>query len=137
MSEIRDRVQALHQPAPGQVRIDDVLTALEPRMEYLKERVTELQQYELGIKSLTAEDGAIDMSLAMAHDYMRVFVAAFQKILDEEGGPNYAELMFKLAGTTDRYTVTVKRPGGKTPGEVASEWRQRAETAEAELEKRA
>jgi hypothetical protein len=134
---MRDRLRALPQETPGHVLIEDVLPALGPRMEYLKERVAELQQYEVGIKNLTTESGAINMSLHMAHDMMRAVVAGFVKILDEEGGPNYVEMMFKLADTTDRYTVTIQRPDGKTPGEVASEWRQRAELAEAELEKRA
>src|ERR1044072_856068 len=107
---------------------------LNERIEYLNGRIADLQQYEVGIKHLTTEDGAINMSLGLAHDQMRIFVAAFQKVLDEQGGPNYVEMNFKLAGTLDRYTVTIKRPKGKTPADVASEQRVRPEKAGAEAE---
>jgi hypothetical protein len=110
------------------------LDRLQDRVQYLNERYAELRHLELGIKNLTTDTGAVDMSLHMAHDMMRILVAGFVKILDEEGGPNYAELSFKLAGTTDRYTLTIRRPGGKTPAEVASEQRKRAEQAEAALD---
>ena len=105
------------------------------RLEYLNGRVADLREYEVGIKHLTTEDGSINMSLALAHDQMRIFVAAFQKVLDEEGGPNYVEMSFKLAGTLDRYTVTIKRPNGETPADVASKQRARAEKAEADRDR--
>lgn len=85
---------------------------------HLKERVTELAEFEAGIKHLTAADGSIDMSLSLAHDLMRIYVASFVEILNAADAPNFVELMFKLAGSTDRYTVTIRRPGGETPGEV-------------------
>lgn len=111
------------------------LERLRERVEYLSERYTELHDLELGIKSLTTGSGAVDMSLHMAHDMMRILVAGFVKILDEVGGPNYVEMAFKLARTTDRYTLTIRRPDGKTPGEVATEQRQRADEAEAEVKR--
>lgn len=110
------------------------LERLHSRVEHLRSRNAELQDLELGIKSLTTGSGSVDMSLHMAHDMMRILVAGFVKILDAEGGPNYAELMFKLRDSLDRYTLTIRRPDGQTPGEVASEQRRRAEQAEADLE---
>lgn len=109
------------------------LDRLRERVEYLTERYGELSDLELGIKRLTTGSGSIEMSLHMAHDMMRVLVAGVVKILDEVGGPNYVEMMFKLAGSNDRYTLTIRRPDGKTPGEVASEERKRADDAEAEV----
>lgn len=109
------------------------LAAKDAKIERLRERVAELSKWEVGVKNLTAADGSIDMSVAMAHDMMRIYVSAFTEILDEQGGPNYVEMMFKLAGTLDTYTVTIRRPKGKTPGEVASEQRQRAKSAEATI----
>lgn len=117
---------------PDLEAIDAELADKDAKIERLRERVAELSKWEVGVKNLTAADGSIDMSLAMAHDMMRIYVSAFTEILDEQGGPNYVEMMFKLAGTLDTYTVTIRRPKGKTPGEVASEQRQRAESAEAE-----
>jgi hypothetical protein len=110
--------------------VGPALDAKDAEIARLKERVAELQPYELGIKSLTTSDGSIDMSLSMAHDMMRIYVAAMSEILAKEGGPNYAEMSFKLAGSTDRYTLTIRQPDGKSPGEVASEQRRRAERAE-------
>lgn len=111
-------------------RAEAEVERLRRRVEHLQERNTELQDLELGIKSLTTGSGSVDMSLHMAHDMMRILVAGFVTILDAEGGPNYAEMSFKLRDTTDRYTLVIRRPDGKTPGEVASEQRQRAEQAE-------
>lgn len=101
----RDDYRAAHKTAVDQVT-------------RLKERVAELSELEAGIKHLTAADGSIDMDLSVAHDLMRIYVASFVEILDAAGAPNFVELMFKLAGSTDRYTVTIRRPGGETPGEV-------------------
>lgn len=138
--DMRNRIAAALEAAdyrPDMKRGDlaDVVWAeIGPRWEHLTERNAELQDLELGIKSLTTSSGAVDMSLHMAHDMMRILVSGFVTILDEEGGPNYVELMFKLRDTLDRYTLTIRRPDGKTPGEVASEQRRRAEQAEHELE---
>lgn len=100
-----------------------------PRWDRMCDRVRELEEYEIGLKHLTVEDGAIEMSLHMAHNMMRAFVAAFIKLLQDEGGPNYVEMSFKLAGSLDRYVVTIRQPDGMTPADVASEWRARAEQA--------
>lgn len=103
-------------------------------VEHLKERVAELSHLDAGIKSITAADGAIDMDLTLAHDFMRVFVAAFVEILDAADAPNFVELMFKLAGTDDRYTVTIRRPRGETPGEVLGRTRRDLEFVEQAIE---
>jgi hypothetical protein len=93
-------------------------TTAERQRDHLRDRVAELSHLEAGIKNLTTADGSIDMDLSLAHDLMRIYVASFVEILDAADAPNFVELMFKLAGSTDRYTVTIRRPGGETPGEV-------------------
>lgn len=113
-------------------RVERERDHLRTRIACLEERNADLAQYELGIKNLTAVDGSIDMSLSMGHDMMRLLVAGVAKVADEEGGPNFAELRFSLAGTTEMWTLTIQRPNGKTSGEVADEQRARAEAAEAE-----
>lgn len=145
MSDLRDQIEqtVTARLGPGTVadRLVDEITAIvhpeldakDRRITHLTERLTKLQEYELGVNSITAADGSIDISLAMAHDMMRAYVAAFIEILDQEGGPNYCEMTFSLAGTPDAYTITIRRPNGKTPGEVATEQKQRAEQAEATI----
>ncbi|WP_433225476.1 hypothetical protein [Actinomadura formosensis] len=101
---------------------------------HLKERVAELGHLDAGIKSITTADGTIDMDLSLAHDLMRIFVASFVEILDAADAPNFVELMFKLAGTDDRYTVTIRRPHGETPGEVLGRTRRNLEFVEQAIE---
>jgi hypothetical protein len=100
-----------------------------------REKLAELRDLQVGIKSLTTENGGIDMSLHMAHDMMRACVAGFVKILDSVDAPNYVELAYSLRNDPERYTVVIQRPRGKTPAEVAGEAKRQAREAEAERDR--
>jgi hypothetical protein len=128
-----DRLHAMLDAAQGEVsRLTAEGSRLRAELADKREKLAELRDLQVGIKNLTTESGAIEMSLHMAHDMMRACVAGFVKILDSEDAPNYVELAYSLRNDPERYTVTIQRPRGKTPGEVASEAKQQTRRAEAE-----
>lgn len=108
---------------------------LQAELAETREKLAELRDLQVGIKSLTTDDGGIDMSLHMAHDMMRAVVAGFVKILDSVDAPNYVELSYSLRDDPERYTVVIQRPCGATPAEVAGEAKRQAREAEAERDR--
>lgn len=107
---------------------------LNDQLDQARTQLSELRDLQVGLKRLTTDSGGIDVSLHMAHDMLRALVAAFVKILDQPRAPNYVEMRFTLRDDPNVYAVTIQRPGGKTPGEVADEAKQRARQAETRAE---
>lgn len=139
MSDIWARVDEAIDTDPLQLR--DIVAELlaraakaEAGLAEARAELAELRDLRVGLKQLTTDSGGIDMSLHMAHDMMRALVAAFVKILDEPRAPNYVEMRFSLRDDPNVYTITIQRPGGKTPGEVADEAKQQARQAETKYE---
>ena len=67
------------------------------------------------IKKMTVEDGEVKLDLDLAHNLVGMIGRQLRDVVDAEGGPNYAELYFKEAGTFKPVVVAVARSAEQTP----------------------
>ncbi|MCZ4649505.1 hypothetical protein O4106_22030 [Rhodococcus pyridinivorans] len=89
-----------------------------------------------GIKSITAEDGHIDMKMvANNEDAERIMLAtseAMGMMLETHDAPNYVEFDVAKRGRS-KYTVTVRKSVKPTPHQLRQKAEERADKAEATL----
>ena len=76
-------------------------------------------------------DGSFGMSAP--EWYSKMMLGALREILDESDAPNYVEQTLHDPDTGEVYTVTVGRPGGRTPHQLRTAAEERAAAAEAAL----
>ncbi|MFE7547039.1 hypothetical protein [Streptomyces gardneri] len=114
-------------------------------MDALGDQAAEILADGTLLRSLTTQDGVVSLELEPATDILKLFVASMRGVLDGYGAENYVETEMTAPSVSmdvrhgpdpmDSYTVTVQRRTGTTPHQFRVQAEERAEKAEAALER--
>lgn len=115
---------------------EQLLTELGGRDEEARERWIQRQLDETGLKAMDFRNG-MAMEIEPARELVAHWVGAARAMLGD--APNYTEtpieMEVKVGESPERFAFVLQRVGGLTPHQARQQAEQRAENAEAELER--